>query len=97
MIDILSLVSTCNIGAISIVQTDKTPIFDLGLDYDELSNLELASQVIDNENYQDKIQLEASKLIHLWRDGSGGVGGARPKSLIVKNNEAYLVKVTAHP
>jgi len=92
VIDILSLVSSCNIGAITIEQHDKEPLFDLGLDYRELSNVEFASHIIDNENYKDKIQFEASKLIHLWRDGSGGVGGARPKSLIVKNNEAYLAK-----
>ncbi|TQV89741.1 type II toxin-antitoxin system HipA family toxin [Aliikangiella coralliicola] len=90
VIDILSLVSKSNIGAISIDSESEKPTFDLGLEFQELINAENAAQLIDNPKL--KIQLEAAKLIHLWRDGSGGVGGARPKSLIHKNNIGYLAK-----
>ena len=96
VIDILSLVSKSNIGAVSIDAENEAASYDLGLGYDELFDAENAAQVIDDSFYQQeqqmKIPLEAAKLIHLWQEGSGGVGGARPKSLIHKDGVGYLAK-----
>ncbi|RLA19004.1 MAG: type II toxin-antitoxin system HipA family toxin [Gammaproteobacteria bacterium] len=96
IIDILSLVSQSNIGAISIVQQDQKPYFDLGIHFDELMNAEKAAQIIDNDTPPEKIQLETAKLIHLWQEGSGGVGGARPKSLVHKDSIGYLAKFNSN-
>ncbi len=95
VIDILSLVSKSNIGALSIdseesIAGGKGAQFDLGLDFSELFDAENAARLIDEP--QAKIRLKAAKLIHLWREGSGAVGGARPKSLIHKNGRGYLAK-----
>jgi len=96
VIDILSLVSKSNIGAISIDAEDESSNFDLGLGFEELFDAENAAQIVDDSYYEQeqyaKIPLEATKLIHLWQEGSGGVGGARPKSLIHKDNIGYLAK-----
>jgi len=96
VIDILSLVSKSNIGAISIDAENESASYDLGLAYRELFDAENAAQIIDDVYYQQeqstKIPLEATKLIHLWQEGSGGVGGARPKSLIHKDSIGYLAK-----
>lgn len=90
LIDILSLVSKSNIGALSIDAEDEEPEFDLGVEYRELLNAENAAQIV--EDPETNIQLETTKLLHLWQAGSGGVGGARPKSLINKGGTGYLAK-----
>ncbi|MCF6194754.1 MAG: type II toxin-antitoxin system HipA family toxin, partial [Kangiellaceae bacterium] len=90
LIDILSLVSKSNIGALSIHPKGESASYDLGLDMSELSDAEKAAQLILDPNA--KMELETAKLIHLWREGSGGAGGARPKSLVHKNNRGYLAK-----
>jgi len=92
IIDILSLVSKSNIGAISIDPIDESASFDLGLSFDELFEAETAAKIIDDDTQSERIRLEAAKLIHLWQEGSGGVGGARPKSLICKEGKGYLAK-----
>ena len=90
VIDILSLVSKSNIGALAIQPENEGPTYDLGLEYEDLIHAENAALLINEPD--NNITLETAKLIHLWREGSGGAGGARPKSLIHKGKNAYLAK-----
>jgi len=100
VIDILSLVSKSNIGALSIDDENNSAIYGLGLPFEELINAENAAQIIHHDNStsdpNEKISLEAAELIHLWQEGSGAAGGARPKSLIHKNGVGYLAKYNSH-
>jgi len=90
IIDILSLVSKSNIGALSIDEVGVKPSFALGLKISELYDAEIAAQLVIDPGAN--IDLEIAKLIHLWSVGSGAVGGARPKSLVHKKGNGFIAK-----
>jgi len=90
VIDILSLVSKSNIGALSIDQKGEVPRFDLGLKISELLDAENAAQLVIDPSAT--INFELAKLIHLWSVGSGAAGGARPKSLVHKEGMGFIAK-----
>ncbi len=89
-IEILSRLSHSRIGALQWVKPGETPDYEIGCGINHLLSAELAAQFVDaHEIYSE--HLDEMSLLYLANAGTG-VGGARPKVLIHKNNKAYLAK-----
>jgi len=90
-IETLSLLSNTRIGALQIVPHQTPPgSSNLGCPLSALQEAERAAQVID-QPAQYPTHLDELSLLYLANNGTG-VGGARPKTLIVDQGQAYLAK-----
>lgn len=89
-IDTLAQLSTSRIGAIQWTMPDALPQLDLGCDFAQLAHAENAAQHIE-ESPLDQANFDELSLLYLANAGTG-IGGARPKALINKNNSPYLAK-----
>ncbi|WP_049723263.1 type II toxin-antitoxin system HipA family toxin [Gilvimarinus polysaccharolyticus] len=94
VIDILSLMGSSVIGAISIVPKGETPVYGVGCSIEMLPQAEQAAQDVEHLS-ANTATLDEMSLLHLANHGSG-VGGARPKALVYDSSGAYLAKFNRH-
>ena len=90
-IDLLALAPAgSRIGALSFTRPGEPPSFPLGAPMERLDQMERVATHIDALDWQS-ISAEEFGLAHLAEAGSG-VGGARPKALVMDAEGAYLAK-----
>ncbi|MBU0537409.1 MAG: HipA N-terminal domain-containing protein, partial [Gammaproteobacteria bacterium] len=78
------------IGALEFTANNERPLYQLGIAWEELAQAEQIAHQIDTLSFEE-IPHESLDLIYLANEGSGA-GGARPKSLIYRGDEAFLAK-----
>ncbi|MBL4574415.1 MAG: type II toxin-antitoxin system HipA family toxin [Gammaproteobacteria bacterium] len=90
--DMLSVLGSSRIGALSIVPYDQEepPEYIGGAGGEKLEQAELAAQQLDTGDFES-LTFDDASLVFLSSHGTG-VGGARPKALINDNGIEYLVK-----
>jgi len=90
--DMLSVLGSSRIGALSIVPFDQEepPEYIVGASSEKLEQAELAAQQIDTGDFE-ALTFDEASLVFLGSNGTG-VGGARPKALINDKGIEYLAK-----
>ncbi len=88
--DLLSMLGSSRIGALQWVPAGGKPEYSLGAEVARIAEAEDIAQAVEAEDYQNTSTDEHS-LTHLANAGTG-VGGARPKSLIQDQGQAFLAK-----
>lgn len=91
-IDALSLMGSNLIGTVLWLTNEETAQYGLGIPLKKLAQAETESQLLDapNPSTQGTITDEIT-LLYLANSGTG-VGGARPKALVEKQQQGYLAK-----
>lgn len=94
VIDILNYLGNSRIGAVLLVPHGQSPYYELGCDHHFLPETERAAKQIEEDD-PSEYNVDDMSLIYLANAGTG-VGGARPKALINRGNQAYLAKFNRH-
>ena len=93
-IDMLSLLGSSRIGALSWVLQGELPNNTSGSPISQLKKAEAAAQQMD-QPMTESHNFDEINLLYLANAGSG-VGGARPKALLYDEHGAYLAKFNRH-
>ena len=86
----LNALRRSRIGALELTTINEQPLYQLGIAWEELAQAEKIAHQIDTLSFEE-IPHESLDLIYLANEGSG-VGGARPKSLVYRGDDAFLAK-----
>ncbi len=86
----LNALRRSRIGALELTPPSERPEYQFGIAWEELALAENIAHQIDTLPFEE-IPRESLDLIYLANEGSG-VGGARPKSLVYRGDEAFLAK-----
>ena len=90
VIDLLQMMGSSHIGALSITPEGQSPRYENGSDLSRLADIEAAAyRLHDLPSGRD--DLNEIGLLYLGNHGSG-VGGARPKALLYDDTQHYLGK-----
>ena len=91
VIETLNMIGTSRIGCLQIVPQGQEPGFSFGHPIGELAKAERLAQRLDDETFVPA-NMDEMELAYLANNGSGGVGGARPKTLFYDDNNYFLAK-----
>ncbi|CAA0080826.1 Uncharacterised protein [Zhongshania aliphaticivorans] len=86
----LNALRRSRIGALELTAVNEQPLYQLGIAWEELAQAEKIAHQIDTLSFEE-IPAESLDLIYLANEGSGA-GGARPKSLVYRGDDAFLAK-----
>ncbi len=92
-IDLLRLLTDTRTGAVAIVESGgDVPHFNLGVETTMLERISETVVIIDEPESAEGIDLDIASLLYL-SNNSSGIGGARPKALVVDESGSYIAKI----